>query len=100
MGDTARRPSLLGDKDKGIEIVYGKEKLFCIGPTRASKAEQKSLVPGYRHNRPKEPTKEGPLYLSTHKPHFQQSPCRGHPSLVSLLRQMETSVIHMKGIFP
>jgi hypothetical protein len=36
---------LLGDGDKGIEKVYGREKIFCTGPTRAAKAEQKSLVP-------------------------------------------------------
>jgi hypothetical protein len=33
-------PSLLGDGDKGIEIVYGeKKKIFCTGLTRAAKAE-------------------------------------------------------------
>jgi hypothetical protein len=34
-------PSLLGDGDKGIEIVYGEEKgktIFCTGPTRAAKS--------------------------------------------------------------
>jgi hypothetical protein len=36
---------MLGDGDKGIEIVYGEEKIFCSGPTRAAKAEQKSLLP-------------------------------------------------------
>jgi hypothetical protein len=38
-------PNLLGDRDKGMEIVYGEEKLFCTVPTRAAKAEQKTLVP-------------------------------------------------------
>ena len=38
-------PSLLVDGDKGIEIVYCEEKIFCSGPTRAAKAEQKCLVP-------------------------------------------------------
>ncbi len=41
-------PSLLSDGDKLIEIVYGGgggEEIFCTGPTRAAKAEQKSLVP-------------------------------------------------------
>ncbi len=37
-------PSLLGDGDKGLEIVYG-EIFFGTGPARAAKAEQKSLVP-------------------------------------------------------
>jgi hypothetical protein len=35
----------MGSVDKGIEIVYGEEKIFGTGPTRAAKAEQKSLVP-------------------------------------------------------
>jgi hypothetical protein len=25
-------PSLLGDEDKGIEIVYGEKKIFVLGP--------------------------------------------------------------------
>ncbi len=36
---------MLGDVDKGIEKVCGEEKIFCTGPTRAAKAEQKSLLP-------------------------------------------------------
>jgi hypothetical protein len=46
------------DGDKGIEIVYGEEKIFCTGPPRAAKAEQKSLVParqGQRTNQGKTP---------------------------------------------
>jgi len=40
-------PSLLGDGYKGSEKVYeySEEKIFCTGPTRAARAEQKSLVP-------------------------------------------------------
>jgi hypothetical protein len=38
-------PSLLGDEDKGIEIVYGEEKNICTRPNRAAKAEQNSCVP-------------------------------------------------------
>ncbi len=38
-------PNLLGDRDKGMEIVYDEEIIFCTVPTRAAKAEQKSLVP-------------------------------------------------------
>jgi hypothetical protein len=30
----------LGDEDKRIEIVYGEEKNFSFGPTRAAKAEK------------------------------------------------------------
>ncbi len=36
-------PSLLGNGYKEIEIAHSEEKIFCIGPTRAAKAEQKSL---------------------------------------------------------
>jgi hypothetical protein len=38
-------PSLLGDGDEGSAIVYGEDKIFCTGPTRAAKPEQRSLVP-------------------------------------------------------
>jgi hypothetical protein len=37
--------SLLDGGDKRMEIVYGEEKIFSIGPTRAAKAGQNSLVP-------------------------------------------------------
>ncbi len=46
------RPSLVGDGGKGIEIVYGEgKKIFCTGLTRASKTEQKSLVPARQAQR-------------------------------------------------
>jgi hypothetical protein len=41
-------PSLLGDRNKGIETSYGEEKIFWTGLTRAAKAEQKSLVPAWQ----------------------------------------------------
>jgi hypothetical protein len=50
--------SLLGDRDKVIEIVNGEETnilIYCTGPTRAAKAEQKSLVPA----RPPQRTNQG-----------------------------------------
>jgi hypothetical protein len=31
-------PMLLGDGDTYVEIVYGEEKIICIGLTRAAKA--------------------------------------------------------------
>jgi hypothetical protein len=49
-------PGLLGDGDKGNEIVYGEEKLFCTGPTRAAKAERTLVLA-----RQAQLTKEGPL---------------------------------------
>ncbi len=69
-------PSLLGDEDKGIEIEYGEEKTFCTGPTRAAKAEQKSLVP---HDKPNEPTKKGPLPFVHFEPHSPQQSAGATP---------------------
>jgi hypothetical protein len=68
--------------DKGIEIVYIEEKIFCIGPTRAAKAEQKSLVPAQGRS---EPTKKGPLSFVLFESQFTlvSTIRRGHPSLVS-----------------
>ncbi len=69
-------PSLPGDGDKGIEIVYlqitMRKKVFCTRPTRASKAKQKYHV---RHDKLKEPTKNKPLsyvLFESHSPQFQQ----------------------------
>jgi hypothetical protein len=39
------------DGDKGIEIVYSEEKIFCTWLKRASTAEQKSLVPARKAQR-------------------------------------------------
>jgi hypothetical protein len=76
-------PSLLGDEDKGIEIVYSEVKniLYCAD-YRAAKAEQNLL---YRHN-PNEPTKEGPLsfVLFVVPIHLSFNSQQGHPSLVFL----------------
>jgi hypothetical protein len=36
-------PSLLVYGDKGIEIVYGEEKIFCAGPIRAAKIDKKKV---------------------------------------------------------
>jgi hypothetical protein len=53
--------------------VYSEEKNLTE-LTRAAKAEQKLL---YRHDKPNEPTKKGPLsfvlFESPHSPQFQQS---------------------------
>jgi hypothetical protein len=75
---------LLGDGDKGIEIVYGKEKIVCTGPTRAAKADKNLL---YRYDKPKEPNKEGPFsFVLSESPFTSVSTVgRGHPSLVFLL---------------
>ena len=44
MGDTARRPSLLGDKDKGIEIVYGEEKRYFVMGRLKQPMQNKNLL--------------------------------------------------------
>jgi hypothetical protein len=48
----------MGDGDKWTEIVWGEEKYFVQGQTRAAKAEQRSFAP---QEEPIEPTKEGLL---------------------------------------
>jgi hypothetical protein len=65
-------PSLLDVGDKGFEIVYGEEKIFCTGSTRAAKAEQKSAGTTSPTNKPK--IGRFHLYsMSPHSPQFQQS---------------------------
>ncbi len=51
-------PSLLGDGDKGIKIVYGEEKIFGTGRLEQLRLNRNLL---YRYGKPNEPTKEGPL---------------------------------------
>jgi hypothetical protein len=71
---TNRQATQLGDGDKEIEIVYGEEKIFCTGQTRAAKAEQKSLVPAREAQQTKPRKDSFHLYsLSPHSPQFQQS---------------------------
>ncbi len=56
-------PNLLGDGDKGIEIVNGEEKILFTGPTRAAKDKQKFLVPA-RQAQTSQP-KMDPFHLSS-----------------------------------
>jgi hypothetical protein len=65
--------------------VYGEEKIFCAGSTRAAEAKQKSLV---QHDKPNEPTKKGSLSFVLFESPFTSvsTISRGHPSLVSLDR--------------
>jgi hypothetical protein len=63
-------PSLLGDGDKGIEIVYCEEKnILCTGPTRAAKEEQKSLVPAGQAQRTNQKKTPPPFHLYSLSPH-------------------------------
>ncbi len=57
-------PSLLGDGDKGIEIVYDEEKIVCPGQPR----QNKNLL--YRHDKPYEPNKKEPLSFVLLESHF------------------------------
>ncbi len=70
---TAAWPACWAIEKNRIEIVYSEEKNLTE-LTRAAKAEQKLL---YRHDKPNEPTKKGPLsfvlFESPHSPQFQQS---------------------------
>jgi hypothetical protein len=58
---------------KELKIVCSEEKIFCTGPTREAKAQQK-----YQ--------KGPPLFVLFESPFTSVStaPSRGHPSLVSL----------------
>jgi hypothetical protein len=74
-------PSLLGDWDKGIVIVYGvRKKTFCTGSLEQQR-QNKNIW--YRHDKPKEPTKKGPLpFVLIECPFTSVSTVsRGHPSL-------------------
>jgi hypothetical protein len=48
-------PSLLGDEDKGNEIVYGDEKYFVLGRLEQPRQNKNVL---YRHGKPNEPRKD------------------------------------------
>jgi hypothetical protein len=67
-----------------IKIVFGEEKIFCNGPTRAAKSEKKSLVPALQAQ---QPIQEGPLSFVLFESPFTSvsAVSRGHPSLVSLI---------------
>jgi hypothetical protein len=34
-----------------VDVMYDEEKIFCTGPTKAAKAEQKSFVPAQQAQR-------------------------------------------------
>ncbi len=76
-------PSLLGDGDKVIEIVYGEEKNILYLATRATTAEQYLQC---WHDKPNEPTREGLLSFVLFESLFTSVSIvsRGHPSIVSL----------------
>jgi hypothetical protein len=67
-----------------LKKVYDEVKIFCTGPTRAAKAGLKLL---YRHDKPNETAKEGPLTFVLFESPFTSvsTVTRGHSSLVSLV---------------
>jgi hypothetical protein len=75
-------PSLLGDGDKLIEMVYGEEKNVLYLVAYRQPRQNKNLL--YRHDKPNGPTKEVSLSFV-----LFESLCasvstvsRGHPSLI------------------
>ncbi|MFO0001806.1 MAG: hypothetical protein ACK559_11820, partial [bacterium] len=72
-------PSLLGDGDKGIEIVSVREKYFVLGRLEQPR-QNKNLL--YRHDKPSEPTREGPLSCVLFESPFTSvsTDSGGHPS--------------------
>jgi hypothetical protein len=87
-------PSLLGDGNKGIAIVYGEEKKnYCTGPTKAAKAKQNLLHHGTTSPM-NQPTKKGFLSFVIFESPFTSvsTVSRGHPSLVSLETPLEINI--------
>ncbi len=77
-------PSLLGHGDKRIEIVYGEGKEYFVPGRLEQPRQNKNLL--YWHDRPNEPTKEGPLSFVLFESPFTSFSMvsRGHPSLIPL----------------
>jgi hypothetical protein len=71
--------------DKGIEIVFVEQKIFCTGPTRAAKAEPKSLVPARQAQRTNQGRTPYSRTLRVLIISVSTAVSRGHPSLVSLV---------------
>jgi hypothetical protein len=67
-------PSLLGNGDRGIEIMFGEEKKIFVLGQQGQLRQDKNLL--YRHDKPNEPTKKELFHLSSlspYTPQFQQS---------------------------
>ncbi len=80
---TATCPACWAMGTKKLRKCTANKKIFCAGPFRAAKAEQNLL---YRHDKPHEPTKKGPLSFVLFESPFTSvsTVSRGHPSLQSL----------------
>jgi hypothetical protein len=75
-----------------VGVMYDEEKIFCTGPTKAAKAEQKSFVPALQAQR----TNQGrpPFTLSPHLPHAVSTVNRGHPTVISLGIFLDVDVLY------
>jgi hypothetical protein len=65
--------------DKGIVIVYGEERYFVLGRLEQQR-QNKNLL--YRHDKPNEPTMDGPLSFVLFESPFTSvsTVSRGNPS--------------------
>ena len=82
---TAGCPACWAMGQKNWNGVRWGEKYFVMGQPKQPRAEQNSIVP--RHDKPNEPTKDGPLsFVLFESPFTSVSTVnRGHPSLVFLV---------------
>jgi hypothetical protein len=81
----------MGDGDKCIEIVYGEEKIFYAGETRAAKAEQKFSCTGTTG--PTNQPRKAPFINTLWVPFTSVSTVsRGQPSLVFLVETKEKEI--------
>jgi hypothetical protein len=88
---------LRGDRDKGIEIVHGEEKIFVLGRLEQPRQDKIFL---YRHGKPNEPTKKGPLsFVLFESPSTSVlTVSKGHPSLVSLVFNLRDESLESLGL--
>ncbi len=85
----------MGGGDKKIEIVYGEEKKYFVLGRLEQPRRNKNLL--YQHDKPNEPTKEGPPSFVLFETQFTSvsTVSRIHPSLVSLRFTLEA--VEAKG---
>jgi hypothetical protein len=71
---------LLGNADKGTEIMYGEEKKYFELGQLEQPRQNKNLL--YRHDKPNRPSKEGPFsFVLFETPQFQQFNSQRGPPL-------------------
>jgi hypothetical protein len=93
----------MGDGDRGIETVYGEEKIFFTGPTRAAKAEQHFFIPARQAQRTNEASVGNPfifnkitvLYMKGSVTRFWTSGCK-ESSLIKPLQPFQMTLTEAK----